>query len=120
KKAFLVVGDFREKTSVAEIVIQGGRVIGVSAGGSMVRAHKVIIAAGAWSAGIPGLDERIRPPVRPVKGQVISVKVPEGRRLLSHVIHYADTYLLQRVAGMLLIAATVDERRLHTTVQAGD
>jgi len=119
KKAFLVVGDFREKTSVAKIVIQGGRVIGVSAGGSTIRAHKVIIAAGAWSAGIPGLDERIRPPVRPVKGQVISVKVPEGRRLLSHVIHYADTFLVQRGDGRLLIGATVEERGFDTKVTAG-
>src|SRR6267143_594515 len=64
KKAFLVAGgDFRENTSVAEIVIRGGRVVGVRAGGSVIRAHRVIIAAGAWSAGIPGLDEGMRPPV---------------------------------------------------------
>ncbi len=86
----------------------------------MIRAHKVIIAAGAWSAGIPGLDEGMRPPVRPVKGQVISVIVPQRKRLLSHMIHYADTFLVQRRNGRLLIGATVEEERgFDTRVTAG-
>ena len=52
----------------------GGRVTGVGlAGGEVVRADRVVVAAGAWSGAIEGLP---RIPLRPVKGQILRLRDP--------------------------------------------
>src|SRR5262249_21033314 len=65
-----------ERTPVKEISITGGRTDGVVlADGTKVAADVVVLAAGAWSRGIAGLAPEQRPPVRPIKGQMLSLKM---------------------------------------------
>src|SRR5262249_28201628 len=48
-----------------------GRIDGIVLGdGSRVGADVVVRAAGSWSRGIEGLPTELRPPVRPIKGQM--------------------------------------------------
>jgi glycine oxidase len=119
KKAFVAIGDLREHTPVDEVLIRKGGATGIRIGDSEIRSGIVVLAAGAWSATISGVPEEIRPPVRPVKGQMISLTVPENGPLVSHLLHYDDKFIIQRHDGRLLIGATVEERGFDTTVTAG-
>ena len=59
--------------------ISGGRVDGVVlADGSKVAADMVVLAAGAWSRSIGGLVAELRPPVRPIKGQMLALQHGSG------------------------------------------
>lgn len=71
-------------------------------------AETVVVAAGCGSAGLAGL------PVRPVKGQVLRLRVPDGVPGFRHVIRgWADgrrVYLVPRTAGEVVVGATEEER----------
>jgi glycine oxidase len=83
-----------------------GRVEGVRlADGKTVSAGAVVLAAGAWSAGVPGLP--CPPPVRPVRGQMLALDA--GDSLPALVIESEDVYLVPRSDGRLLVGATVEE-----------
>src|SRR5262245_59375537 len=61
-----------EHHEVKEIAVAGSRVTGVVlADGREVAADRVVLAAGAWSRSIAGLAPDLRPPVRPIKGQML-------------------------------------------------
>src|ERR671919_627158 len=58
--------------SVVEVEVSSDRATGVRLeGGSSVACENVVVAAGGWSASIDGIPEEFRPPVRPVKGQLL-------------------------------------------------
>ena len=64
----------RTGACVERVASRGGRVTGVGlAGGEVVRAGRVVVAAGAWSGAIEGLP---RIPLRPVKGQILRLRDP--------------------------------------------
>jgi glycine oxidase len=109
----------REHTSVDQILTEQARVTGLSAGGSKVAADVVVVAAGAWSRGIGGLPVEARPPVRPVKGQMLSLRMDPKAPLLNHVVWAPGAYLVPRRDGRLLIGATVEEKGFDTTLTAG-
>jgi glycine oxidase len=109
----------REHTSVDQIVTEYGRATGLSAGGSKVAADVVVVAAGAWSRGIGGLPPEMRPPIRPVKGQMLSLHMDPKAPLLNHVVWAPGAYLVPRQDGRLLIGATVEEKGFDTTLTAG-
>lgn len=120
RKAFEQAGGrLREHTPVEEVVISNGRVQGVRAGGEMVEADVVVIAAGAWSRDLPGLPESVRPPVRPVKGQVVILQMPPDEPLLQRVVWCVDAYLVPRSNGHLLVGATVEEVGFDPHLTAG-
>jgi glycine oxidase len=87
---------------VTRIVKDGGRVAGVEAGSTIYRAPAVIIAAGSWSGTIEGLSL----PVRPAKGQALSLDAPF---VLSHIIDSEAGYVVPRRDGRLLVGATVED-----------
>jgi glycine oxidase len=95
----------REGCPATGILVQGGRVAGVEAGDGLVfRAPWIVLAAGAWSGGLPGLPRRI--PVRPVRGQMLSIAMdpPPFRR----VIATSSVYLVPR-PDHLIVGATSEE-----------
>ncbi|MCA1847262.1 MAG: FAD-dependent oxidoreductase, partial [Actinobacteria bacterium] len=54
------------------------RTVGVTLGsGEHVRAPVTVLAAGSWSAELAGLPPGVRPPVRPVKGQILRVRASD-------------------------------------------
>src|SRR5262249_39161036 len=76
-------------------------------------------AAGAWSRGIEGLPPALRPPVRPVKGQMLALAMPPAAPLVSHVVHGTGVYLVPRRDGTLIVGATVGEEGVDTALTAG-
>ena len=120
KLAFARVGGLlREDCGDVAIRIAAGRAVGISAAGIDHAADVVIAAAGAWTPDIAGLPTAARPPVRPVKGQMLAVAMDPDAPLLSHVLWTQKAYLVPRRDGRLLIGATTEERGFDTALTAG-
>jgi glycine oxidase len=110
----------REHTPIKEISITGGRAHGVIlADETRVSADVVVLAAGAWSRGIAGLPHELRPPVRPIKGQMLALRMDPTAPLLNHVVWAPGVYLVPRRDGRLIIGATVEEKAFDTSMTAG-
>ena len=126
KKAFLGAGGILlENTAVENITCVSGRVTGVRIASTKIEAEYVVIAAGAWSRNIAGLPDYVRPPVRPLKGQMIAVQMKPQAPLLSHVLWgpgnsiVPSIYLAPKKDGRLIIGATVEEMGFDETLTAG-
>jgi glycine oxidase len=104
--------------------LDGKRVVGATfADGQALEAPTVVLAAGCWSAQLEGLPPSARPPVRPVKGQILRLRgaadQPLPARTVRGLVHGASVYLVPRADGELVVGATVEERGFDTTVTAG-
>ena len=120
KAAFTAAGGtLHEHTEVSEILVSQGAVKGLVAGDEKIQADTVIIAAGAWSRNLPGLPDSVRPPVRPVKGQMLSLRMPPDAPLLSHVVWGPGTYMVPRRDGLLIIGGTMEEMEFDQRMTAG-
>jgi glycine oxidase len=126
RAAFLKAGGYlREHTEVEKVLLAGDQITGVCAGGEILAADHVVLAAGVWSRNLPGLPELARPPVRPLKGQMIAIQMPDGAPLIDHVIWGPGNsivpciYLAPKADGRLIIGATVEEMGFDTQMTAG-
>lgn len=108
------------ETEVAAALWDGERVAGVrTEAGEELRAAAVVLAAGAWSGRIEWLPEAGRPPVRPVKGQVLELRPREGGPPCGRIVASERVYLVPRPDGRLIVGATVEEQGYDTTVTGG-
>jgi len=109
-----------EHRAVSAISSHAGRVDGiVLADGRKIAADVVVLAAGAWSRSIAGLPAELRPPVRPIKGQMLALRMDASAPLLNHVVWAPGAYLVPRRDGRLIIGATVEEKGYDTALTAG-
>ena len=109
-----------EYQPVSAISSRAGRVDGIILGdGTKVPADVVVLAAGAWARSIEGVDPKLRPPVRPIKGQMLALRMNPAAPLLSHVVWAPGAYLVPRRDGRLLVGATVEEKGYDTSLTAG-
>jgi glycine oxidase len=118
-------------TAVTELLTAAGRAAGIAlADGTNVTARQVVLAAGWQSGEIGGLPPDARPPVRPVKGQIIRLHttstteaagLPPGllQRTVRGVVRGSSVYLVPRDSGELVVGATQEELGPDTTVTAG-
>ncbi len=110
----------REHQEVKTISSDAGHVDGiVLADGTKVGSDVVVLAAGAWSRSIDGLASELRPPVRPIKGQMLALRMDPAAPLLTHVVWAPGAYLVPRLDGRLLVGATVEEKGYDTSLTAG-
>ena len=108
----------REHEGVNGLVVAHGRASGVRLrSGTEWPADVVVLAAGAWSRSIAGIPAP--PPVRPVKGQMLALRMDAAAPLVSHVIWAPNVYLVPRHDGRLLVGATVEEKGFDQTLTAG-
>jgi len=94
----------------AELVVGAGRVRGVRVGGERVDADVVVLAAGAWTAGL------VRPlgvelPLGPMRGQILHVQVPDGGTagwptVMTSGAEFGHHYLLAFPGGRVVVGAT--------------
>ncbi len=79
-----LAGEGIEVCTGAEVtgsLLDGERIEGVrTAAGDELRADAVVLACGAWSGEAAWLPERARPPVRPVKGQILELRTLDGEQ----------------------------------------
>ncbi|MYV72030.1 FAD-dependent oxidoreductase, partial [Streptomyces sp. SID2131] len=82
------------------------------------------LAAGSLSGRLAGVPDEVLPPVRPVKGQVLRLRVPPAyapflSRTVRAVVRGSHVYLVPRENGELVVGATSEELGWDTTVTAG-
>ena len=112
--------DIQEHRPVRRILLTDGCAVGVElADGTEHRGDTVVLAAGAWSRGIEGLPSALRPPVRPVKGQMIALQMDAAVPLVTHVVWGPKVYMTPRLDGRLILGATVEEKGFDATITAG-
>jgi glycine oxidase len=131
-------GELHTGTEVVDAIWDGERLAGVRAApagtqphdvgspggdqshGVEFRADVVVLCNGAWSGGTPWLPPEARPPVRPVKGEVIELRPREAEPpVANRNIASERVYLVPRDDGRLIVGATQEERGFDTTVTAG-
>ena len=120
KTAYMAAGGrLHEGSEVTGLDLEAGRLRGLWVGERRVRADVVVLAAGSWSQDLPGLPEAARPPVRPVKGQMLALAMAPEAPLLSHVLWAPGIYLVPRKGGRLVVGATVEEKGYDDRMTAG-
>lgn len=112
-------GRLEAEASVGEIIIEGDSVAGVRlTGGERMRSDRVLLAAGARAGGSL-LPEGLRPPVRPVKGEILRLRAPAGARPCERLIVTERVYIVPRAGGEVVVGATVEDRGFDLRVTAG-
>jgi glycine oxidase len=105
---------------VTAAVVDGDRIAGVeTADGARHSAGTTVLAAGAWSGTADWLPSIARPPVRPVKGQILTLRATDGHLPAGRMVVTERVYLVPRADGRLVAGATVEELGFDTRVTAG-
>jgi glycine oxidase len=99
----------------AEFAEDGARL--GTADGREFRARDVVVASGSWTGVADWLPAEVRPPVRPVKGELIVLRGDEP--VCERIIASERMYLVPRGDGRLILGATVEERGFDRSVTAG-
>ncbi|HEY3062755.1 MAG TPA: FAD-dependent oxidoreductase, partial [Chloroflexota bacterium] len=101
---------------VTSLQRNGDRVTGVRTTDGTLAAECVVLAAGAWSAGISGVEPR--PRVRPQRGQIMAID--QSSIGLRHVLMTPeDPYFVPRCDGRLVIGATREESGWDPSLTVG-
>ncbi|PIG94753.1 glycine oxidase ThiO [Gloeocapsopsis sp. IPPAS B-1203] len=97
--------NLQDNVTVQAIQQQQRRVIGVQTSAGVYRAEHYVLAAGAWS------NELLPVAVRPKKGQMLSLRVPEGysELPLQRVLYGSDTYIVPRRDRRIIVGATSED-----------
>lgn len=134
-------GELRTGVRVTGIEMAGGRVCGVRTApasakrgaddvadlagtpdppdGELLEASAVLVAAGPWSSQGGLAVEASAPPVRPVKGQLLELRVRPGHQAPARrLIRTPRCYLVTRADGRVVLGATQEEMGFDTTVTA--
>jgi glycine oxidase len=107
-------------TEAAEAVIESDRIAGVkTADGRELGAGQVVLASGWWSGRAAWLPAGARPPVRPVKGQILALRGSADEPLCGRIVATQWVYVVPRADGRVVVGATVEERGADLSVTAG-
>jgi glycine oxidase len=109
---------------VTSVLVERNHAIGVTlAGGAEIRAEWIVLAAGPWSNTIAGVPDDARPPVRPVKGEILRLQaqppLPVPERSVRALVNGNDMYVVPRADGEIVVGATVQDAGFDTTVRVG-
>ena len=95
-------GDIQECTPVDSIVYTSDRATGVClSGGTIHPFDSIVVCAGVYTPNI--LQDIMCVPIRPLKGQMLSLKMPQ--RLIQRVVWAPKTYLIPKLDGTLYVGA---------------
>jgi glycine oxidase len=86
--------------------------------GDTLEGAAVVLSAGCWSGRLDWLPEQARPPVRPVKGEILTLRGAE-EPVCERIVAGDRVYMVPRADGRLIVGATVEEKGFDTTVTAG-
>ncbi|MFN6539884.1 MAG: glycine oxidase ThiO [Nostoc sp. EkiNYC01] len=97
--------ELKDGVTVEGFLQQQGQVVGVQTNAGVIRAAHYVLASGAWS------NELLPLPVRPRKGQMLSVRVPEflPELPLKRILFGQDIYIVPRRDRSLIIGATSED-----------
>ena len=87
--------------------------------GGSFEASTVVLTAGCWSGQADWLPAEARPPVRAVKGEILTLRGSAADPVCERIVAGDRVYMVPRADGRLVVGATVEERGFDTTVTAG-
>lgn len=90
-----------------------------TADGRSFEGGAVVLAAGAWSGLGEWLPPEARPPVRPVKGEILTLRGAADDPPCERIVAGERVYMVPRDDGRLVVGATVEERGFDSTLTAG-
>lgn len=97
------------QTRVNRLIETGGRVTGLlTAEGARIFDH-IVLSAGAWSGGLLKASNLPGPPIRPVKGQILSLEGSQRAMPLKRVVLAEGAYIVPHSDGRIVIGATQEE-----------
>lgn len=112
----------RDRVTFVEIADGAVHAVRLAEGGRLATST-VLLAAGPWSAQIDGIPESARPPVRPVKGEILRLRahghVELPTRSIRGFVNGHEVYLVPRAHGELVVGATMDDQGFDTAVRTG-
>jgi glycine oxidase len=109
-----------EGAEVVDGLYEGDAIAGVrTQDGAEHLARHTVLAAGAWSGVAGWLPPEARPPVRPVKGQILTLRGSVPWAVCGHIIASEHVYMVPREDGRLIVGATVEEQGFDLDVTAG-
>ena len=112
--------EVRYAAEPAELLVAADSAAGVRLrGGEELHAPAVVVATGAGAGRDPWLPELARPPVRPVKGQILELGSAEGEPVCERIVASERVYAVPRPDGRLIVGATVEERGFDSSPTAG-
>ncbi len=83
-----------------------------------IQFSRLILAIGCWSRRIVGIPDEHLPPVRPVKGQILTLQMSKDLALFK-VVRSPRVYLAPKHDGRLVVGATSEERGFDESITAG-
>ena len=112
--------EVRSDNAVVGALWDGDSICGVAtADGEEHPGHAVVLAAGAWSGSASWIPDRALPLVRPVKGQILTLRGSAASPIAERIVVTERVYLVPRADGRLVAGATVEEMGFDTRVTAG-
>ena len=108
--------------SAASVFVEDDRATGLTVADARHLADHVVLTAGAWSAQIEGVPPALLPPVRPVKGQTLRLRLtgaPRLSRVVRAEIKGSHVYLVPRSGGQIVVGASTEEAGYDTAPRAG-
>ncbi|HEX4766187.1 MAG TPA: glycine oxidase ThiO [Lichenihabitans sp.] len=120
RAAFLAAGgQLFEATQIDGLERSGGRVTGVAADGRTIQAGTTLLATGAAAGVAPWPSSAPRLPIRPLKGQSLTLRGRTGPLPMDHVVWTAEIHLAPKSDGRLILGATMEEAGFDCAVTAG-
>jgi glycine oxidase len=111
-------GVLQTNEAVVRFEMGQDRVLGVRTPFALHEGDVFVLAAGAWSGEMIGLPPGAIPPVVPVKGEMIALDPPDGRKLPTHLVWGEGIYLIPR-HRRLFVGATVAREGFDTSTTDG-
>ena len=109
-----------ERAEVTGLIREnGGQVAGIETSVASLEAPIVLAAPGAEAGVAAWLPEEVRPPVRPVKGQVVELQGDPEDPACSRILGSERVYIAPRPDGRLILGATVEEMGFDRRVTGG-
>jgi glycine oxidase len=110
-------GHLQLNEAAVRFEIRDEKISGVRTPFALHTADVFVLAAGAWSAQIEGLVSEARPPVVPVKGEMLALQPPPGEPLPVPSIGGGEIYLISQ-RQRLLVGATVERTGFDSRLNA--
>ncbi len=103
-----------------ELLTADGAVAGVRLDdGTERRAPRVLAATGARLGSDELLPPRVRPPVRPLKGEIVRLRCRPEEPPCERIVGSERVYIVPRASGEVVVGATVEDRGFDLRVTAG-
>jgi glycine oxidase len=106
-------GQFQSGVRVTGLAVEGGEVVGVKTESGTLPCDRVVIAGGAWSTHIAGL-QGVRTRIKPMAGQIVQVETRPP--LFRHVVYGFKGYIVPRADGRVLMGSTLEDRGFDKAV----